>query len=265
MSEELEGLRGLTEIGRGGFGVVFKAVETDLGRTVAVKLLPTLVDEAATRRFERERLALGAMSTHPHIITIHRSGRAPDGRPYLVMEFCEQGSIADELERTGPLPWPRATELGVKLAGALETAHRAGIVHRDIKPANVLVSNLGEPKLADFGIARMDGAPETQSATITASLAHAAPEIIAGRRPDARSDVYGLGSTLYEFLAGVPAFVDATDESMLPILNRIARDPMPPFPPQVAVPPAVEAVIRQAMAKEPADRPASAAEFGHLL
>jgi branched-chain amino acid transport system substrate-binding protein len=204
------------------------------------------------------------MSGHPHIVTVHRSGRTTDDRPFLVMEFCDQGSLGDQIERSGPLPWQRATEIAVKAAGALETAHRAGIVHRDIKPANILLSNLNEPKLADFGIARMEGAPETQSATITASLAHAAPEVLDGERPDARSDVYSLASTLYELLTGSPAFVQPGDASMLPIVTRIARDPVPPLSP-AGVPPAVAEVVVRSMAKNPAERPATAAEFGRLL
>ena len=260
----IEGLDDLIEIGRGGFGVVYRATETELGRRVAVKMLPPLLDEGAQRRFDRERLALGAMSGHPHIVTVHRSGRTDDEQPYLVMEFCERGSIGDELERTGPLPWRRSTEIVVKLAGALETAHRAGIIHRDIKPANVLVSNLNEPKLADFGIARVDGAPETQSSSITASLAHAAPEVLDGRRPDARSDIYSLASTLFELLTGAPAFVQPGDDSMLPILTRIARNPVPTISPATAPPPVVDIVTR-AMSKRPEDRPATAAEFGLLL
>lgn len=261
----IEGLDDFVEIGRGGFGVVYRATETELGRQVAVKVLPPLLEEGAQRRFDRERLALGAMSGHPHIVTIHRSGRTEeDAQPFLVMEYCERGSIGDEMERSGPLTWPRATEIVVKLAGALETAHRAGIVHRDIKPANVLVSNLDEPKLADFGIARVDGAPETQSTSITASLAHAAPEVLSGKRPDARSDVYSLASTLYELLTGVPAFVRPGDDSMLPILNRIALDPVPLLPSATA-PSAVADVVTRAMAKEPEDRPATAAEFGRML
>lgn len=260
----VEGLTEMVEIGRGGFGVVYRATESDLGRTVAVKVLPPLLDEAATRRFDRERMALGALSGHPHIITVHRSGKTADHQPFLVMEFCDRGSIGDELAARGPIPWTRAVDLVIKLAGGLETAHRAGIIHRDIKPANILLSNLGEPKLADFGIARMAGGPETQSATITASLAHAAPEVLGGTRPDARSDVYSLASTLFELLTGQAAFVDPNDESMLPILTRVAQSPVPPIDRAVAPGP-IAAVITRAMAKQPDLRPATALDFGRQL
>ena len=254
----------MVEIGRGGFGVVYRAVEAELGRTVAVKVLPPLVGEDAQRRFERERLALGSLSGHPHIVNIHRSGRTADDEPYLVMEFCQQGSMADQLEVAGPVPWPRATALAIQVAGGLETAHRAGIVHRDIKPANILLSNLGEPKLADFGIARMHGGHETRSGTITASLAHAAPEVLGAERPDARSDVYGLASTLYELLTGAPAFVRPGDESFIQIMARVTSEPLPAMDRQVAPPP-VANVVAAAMVKDPASRIPSAEAFGAAL
>lgn len=261
---DVEGVKGLHEIGRGGFGVVYRATETDLNREVAVKLLPPQLDENARNRFDRERRSLGALSGHPHIVAIHRSGRTAEHEPFLVMEFCQRGSISDELETAGTISWTRAVDLAVKLAGALETAHRAGIVHRDIKPANVLLSNLGEPKLADFGIARIEGAPETRSASITASIAHAAPEVLDGQRPDARSDVYSLASTVYEIISGRPPFVHGDEESMLPILNRIAQAPVPPLAPQAA-PPAVAAALTRAMAKSPESRPQTARQFGEWL
>lgn len=254
----------MVEIGRGGFGVVYRAVEAELGRTVAVKVLPPLRGDDAQRRFERERLALGSLSGHPHIVNVHRSGRTDDDEPFLVMEFCQQGSMADRLEATGPIPWPRATTLAIQIAGGLETAHRAGIVHRDIKPANILLSNLGEPKLADFGIARMHGGHETRSGTITASLAHAAPEILGAERPDARSDVYGLASTLYELLTGAPAFVRPEDESFIQIMARITSEPPPAMDGRL-VPAPVASVVAAAMAKDPSGRTPTAGAFGAAL
>ena len=254
----------MVEIGRGGFGVVYRAVEAELGRAVAVKVLPPLLGEDAQLRFERERLALGSLSGHPHIVNIHRSGRTADDEPYLVMEFCQQGSMADQLEAAGPVPWPRATALAIQVAGGLETAHRAGIVHRDIKPANILLSNLGEPKLADFGIARMHGGHETRSGTVTASLAHAAPEILGAERPDARSDVYGLASTLYELLTGAPAFVRPDDESFIQIMARVTSEPLPAMDRQL-VPAPVANVVAAAMVKDPSARIPSAEAFGAAL
>jgi serine/threonine-protein kinase PknK len=258
------GIGGATEIGRGGFGTVYRADEIELGRTVAVKVLSGNLDEAGRVRFDRERRAMGTLSGHPNIVTVYRSGYTTVDNAYLVMEYLAPGSLSGRLEAYGPLSWPEVLTLGVQLAGALETAHRAGVLHRDIKPGNILLSNLGSAKLCDFGIARLQGAFETRSATVTASLAHAPPEVVNGQRPDARSDVYSLASTLYELVTGHPPFVQPTDESMMQILIRIGRDPVPRGDAQ-QLPAPMFAAISAAMAKEPADRPATAEAFGELL
>ncbi|MGZ6979453.1 MAG: serine/threonine-protein kinase, partial [Acidimicrobiia bacterium] len=145
------GYGNLVEIGRGGFGVVYRAEQADVHRVVAIKILSGY-DEDARRRFDREREAMGILSSHPNIVTVYASGFAGD-YPYLVMEYLDRGSVADELAH-GPMSWREAIDIGVKLSGALQAAHSAGILHRDVKPENVLVSAYGEPKLADFGIAR---------------------------------------------------------------------------------------------------------------
>ena len=261
------GIAGITdavEIGAGGFGVVYKAVEADLGRTVAIKVLSGNLDEGARYRFERERRAMGRLSGHPNIVTIYRGGYTAAGSAYLVMEFLERGSLADQLNERGPVAWVDALAYGVQLAGALETSHQAGVLHRDIKPANILLSRLGTTKLCDFGIARLQGALETKSTVVTASLGHAPPDIISGHRPDARSDVYSLASTIYELVAGAPAFVRVTDESIVPIIARIAQEPLPILDEGRLPTPAMRA-IDQAMSKEPDDRPSTAKEFAELL
>ncbi len=261
---EIPGISDAMEIGRGGFGVVYRAVEADLGRTVAVKILSGNLDEAGRIRFDRERRAMGTLSGHPNIVTIYRSGYTPAGNAYLVMEYLLRGSLAGRIRAHGPIPWPEVLALGIQLSGALETSHRAGVLHRDIKPGNILLSNLGSAKLCDFGIARLQGAPETQSAVFTASLAHAPPDVVNGLRPDARSDVYSLASTLYELITGRPPFVRPSDESMVPILARINQDPVPPWP-EAGLPAPLFRVIEQAMAKDPNDRPPTALAFGQML
>ena len=260
----IAGITEATEIGAGGFGVVYRAVEEDLGRTVAVKVLSGNLDESAQYRFERERRAMGRLSGHPNIVTIYRGGYTAAGNAFLVMEFLDRGSLADRLTTAGPLGWEEALKFGVQLSGALETSHRAGVLHRDIKPGNILLSSLGNAKLCDFGIARLQGAPETKSSVVTASLAHAPPDIVSGARPDARSDVYSLASTLFELVAATPPFVRPDDESMVPILARIARDPVPQLP-ETQLPAPVYEVIQRAMAKDPDDRPDTAVELGTLL
>lgn len=260
---EVPGCEEPVEIGRGGFGVVYRAYQRSMNRTVAVKLV-TGLDEDARLRFERERRALGSVSTHPNIVTVYDSGTSTTGRPYLVMEYLEAGSLAGRLARRGPLPWQDVTRIGVQLAGALETAHRAGVLHRDLKPENVLVSPYG-PKLADFGIARVDGGAETQTGMVVATLTHAAPEVLAGHRASVLSDVYGLGSTLFTLVAGRPPFLSSDEDySLAPLIVRISSQPVPDLRP-LGVPDPVCRVIERALAKQAFDRQQSAAALGREL
>lgn len=251
-------------VGRGGFGVVYAARDVRFSRDVAIKLLVGSYDATAAARFARECRAAGALSGHPHIVVVHDSGTTEDDQPYLVMELLPGGSLSHRVAHQGPLPWPLAIGLGVKLAGALETAHQAGVLHRDVKPENVLFSAYGEPKLVDFGIATVRGGYETKSSSISASLGHAAPEILSGSRASVASDVYALGSTLFQLLTGTPAFFSDADESLYPVLLRIASEPVPDLRLR-GVPDAVASVIEDAMAKQPEDRPASALALAQRL
>jgi serine/threonine protein kinase len=260
----IEGITEAVEIGRGGFGVVYRARQPALHRTVAVKLVAVGVLDARSReRFERELHAMGTLSGHPNIVTIYDSGFAANGRPFIVMDYMAGGSVADRLTR-GQLHWQEAVTIGIKVSAALETAHRAGVLHRDIKPENVLISQYGEAKLGDFGIARVQGTPETRTGMVTASMSHASPEILSGGRPSISSDVYALGSTLYSMIAGSPAFFRETDESLVPMITRIAVDPVPDLR-SWGVPDEVCRVIERSMAKDPAQRFESAAQFGRAL
>ena len=253
----------LIEIGRGGFGQVYRASQPAFGRVVAVKVLNE-IDEATERRFERERKALGLVSHHPHIPQVFASGFTSDRRPYLAMEFMEGGSLSDKIVDEGPLPWADSVEVAIKIAGALETAHGVGVLHRDLKPENILLSSFGEPQLADFGIATVQGGTQTRSGVITASVAFASPEILDGKRATIASDVYSLGATLHTLITGDPPFSKDTDESLLAVMMRISRDPAPDLRAN-GVPDAVWAVIERSMAKDPAARPPTAAEFGREL
>lgn len=252
------------EVGRGGFAVVYEAHQTALNRTVAVKILGAQVrDDRVRLRFERECVAMGRLSDHPHIVTVFDAGFGPAGQPYILMDFMPGGTLAGRVAR-GPMDWREAVATGVKLAAALEMAHRAGVLHRDIKPENVLLSAYGEPELGDFGIARLQGGPETRTGTLTASIAHAAPELLAGEPPSVQTDLYALGSTLFVVLSGTSAFVRDTDESVLPALARIASEPVPDLR-GYGVPDAVAAVVERLMAKDPAERFTSALELARHL
>ncbi len=261
----IEGLQDPVEIGVGGFATVYKAYQPAFRRTVAVKVLAALnLDDAAKERFERECQAMGSLSEHPNIVTVYGAGFTTSGRPYLVMAYLPGGALAERLEKSGRMSWQEATLIGVHLAGALETAHRAEIIHRDIKPGNVLMSQYGDAQLTDFGIARISGGHETRSGVITASMAHAPPEVLDGQRPSILADVYSLGSTIFELMYGAPAFQVEGDESMVPMLRRILTEPPPDLRP-FGVPDAICRVIERAMAKEPGDRQQSALELGREL
>ena len=224
----IEGYEDAAVVGRGGYAVVYRARQRSFNRTVAVKVLSVVdLDEAAKRRFDRERAAIGALSGHPNIVTVYDSGFTGAGVPYLAMEYLARGSLADQLSQSGPRRWQDVLALGVRLAGALETAHRMGVLHRDIKPENVLMSNFGEPKLADFGIAHVVGGPETRSGSIELSVLHAPPEVVDGKTASNASDVYGLASTLFTLVHGRPPFFHEDDESLIPLLLRIATAPLP--------------------------------------
>lgn len=251
-------------MGRGAAGTIWRAWQGSLAREVAVKVVDTAVDPVAAERFARECRAVGGLSGHPYVIPVFEAGVLDDGRPYLTMPFLAGGSLADASAARGALPWMEVAEVGVKMSSALHAAHAAGVLHRDIKPENILVSAYEEPVLADFGIARLEQASLTRTGTMVATPLHAAPEILAGQPASAASDVYGLGSTLHRLLAGRPAFWAPTDESLVPLLARVASQPPPDLRP-AGVPDAVAAVVERAMAKEPGGRPGSALELGQAL
>ncbi len=150
------------EVGRGGGGVVYRCQQKSLGRSVAIKVLASDLDDDDRERFLREGYAMGALSGHPNIVNILQVGVTENGRPFIVMPYHARGSLADRVRREGRIAWPEALRIGVKLCGALETAHRTGTLHRDIKPANVLVNDYGEPQLSDFGTARIAGGYKTR-------------------------------------------------------------------------------------------------------
>lgn len=258
----IDDLADAVEVGAGGFGTVYKARQESLRRDVAVKMVANTVKDRKVRiRFEREIQAMGMLSGHPNIVTVYDSGFTAGGQPYILMDFMDQGSLGDRLHDKGPVPYADVLQIMVKVCGALETAHQAGILHRDLKPENILVSAYGEPKLGDFGIARLKGGPETGTSSLTASIEHVAPELLEAKPPDAASDLYALGSTMFKLLTGEAAFVHKTDESIVPALARIRDQPVPDLR-QRGIPPPVATVVELAMAKTRAERFTSAAEMG---
>ncbi|MEV6274531.1 protein kinase [Nocardia sp. NPDC051832] len=258
------GLSGAVEIGRGGFGVVYRCLQVALERVVAVKVLSSEIDDESRERFLREEQAMGRLSGHPNIVDILQVDVTASGMPIIVMPYCTHGSFEQLIRDQGPLTWSDSMRAGVKLAGAIESAHRAGILHRDVKPANVLLSAYGEPQLTDFGIARIPGGFRTSSSLITGSPAFTAPEVLKGDEPTVRSDVYSLGATLFALLTGHAAFERQAGEKVVAQFLRITTQPVPDLRDQ-DIPADVAAAIEAAMSGDPLERPESAYAFGELL
>lgn len=254
------GFTAATEIGRGGFGVVYRCTQQALDRTVAVKILTGEATEENRERFVREQRAMGRLTGHPNIVPVLEAGVTDGGRLYLVTPYYASGSLDNRIRRFGPLSAAEALQLGVKIAGALESAHRAGIVHRDVKPGNILLTDYGEPTLTDFGIAQIAGGFRTAEGTVTGSPAYTAPEVLEGSTPTPAADVYGLGATLFSALTGHAAFERRTGEKIVTQFLRITTQPVPDLR-EHGIAGDITALVETAMNRDPRARPA-AARFG---
>jgi len=250
----------LREIGSGGFATVYLAFDAAFHRRVAIKVI-NLSEADSAKDFRREAKMMGQLSGHAHVITPYRSGTTTDGRPYLVMEYVDGGSLDDLIQRRGPIPWPEAIDLILPIADALEFAHRKSVLHRDVKPANILVAD-DTTKLTDFGISYGASEAITQ-ATITP--AHAPPELFAGglNRTDHRSDLYSLASTLFTLVAGRAPFgpADPATDSMAAYYQRIQHNAVP----LISGADGLNSFLQRAMAKDPNHRPADASVFTQQL
>ena len=256
------GFHDAVEVGRGGFGAVFRCLQVGLARVVAVKLMTSdFADDKP--RFVREQQAMGQLTGHPNIVPLLQVGQTARGLPFLVMQFCAQGCWQQRIASLGVLQEDEVLRVGVKIAGALESAHQMGILHRDVKPANILLTDYGEPAICDFGIARTTAGFRTATGLLVGSPAYTAPEILGGEAPSPASDVYGLGASLFTALTGHVAFQERVGEQVVAQFVRITSEPIPDLR-QRGIGDDVAAVIEQAMARSPADRP-SARELGHQL
>src|SRR6201997_1934582 len=209
---EADGYYDAEPVGRGGFGVVYRCNEPSLDRVVAVKVLSSDPDDVDVEHFNREQRSMGRVSGHPNIVPVLHSGLTFAGRPYIVMQYHRRDTLGAWIRGQGPLGVREALEIGVRLAGALETAPRAGVLHRDVKPSNVLLTAYGEPQLGDFGIARMAGGRETSSQRVVGSLAYVAPELFEGAAVSVAADVYGLAATVFTVISGDPPFTVRSGE-----------------------------------------------------
>ena len=264
LDELIPGFSDLTEIGRGASGVVYRARQDRLDRAVALKVLDVGPDDReARRRFERELEITVRLGAHPSIVQVLDAGQTRDGRPYLAMELYDQGSVADRVARHGPLSPAEASALGSPVADALATAHAAGILHRDVKPQNILLSPFG-PALADFGIARISTQLDRTDSLDHFTPWHAAPEVLAGQAPTERSDLYSLASTLFTVVTGRPPFAGPSGESLLSFERRVLTAPIPRLPDGDGTA-LLQAILDDALARDPADRPATAADLATAL
>lgn len=251
------------DLGRGAQGAVLQARDTRSGVSVALKVLTSTADKVR-RRFLREGQALASLR-HPHILAVREVVEAPS--PLLVVDLVDGSSLQARLDAEGPLPPAEAAAIACKLALAVDYAHQVGVLHRDLKPDNVLLAG-GEPVLVDFGLARLTDPDEhtrvTEEGQVLGTPGYWPPEQAAGERePDARSDVYGLGATLYALLTGGPPF---HAETLMEALAQVARAaPEPPSRRRPGVPPALDAVVLRCLEKEPADRYPTARALAHDL
>ena len=265
----------VSPIGAGGMGEVYKARDTRLDRTVAIKVLPShlTANPDLKARFEREAKAISGLQ-HPNICVLHDVG-AQDGVDFLVMEYLEGETLAERISRK-PLTQDEVLKIGIEVADALDRAHHSGIIHRDLKPGNIMLTKSGA-KLMDFGLAKpiafagsqtgvpafsaaatltTPQSPITMAGTVVGTVQYMSPEQIQGQEADARSDIFAFGAVLYEMLTGKKPF---EGKSQLSVASAILeKDPEPISTLQPLTPPALEQLVRTCLAKEPDERLQSA-------
>ncbi|MCS5713398.1 serine/threonine protein kinase [Herbiconiux sp. CPCC 205716] len=258
----LPGFTPVRVLGSGGFADVFLFEQNMPRRQVAVKvMLPEVVDEQVRRMFQVEADLMAGLSAHPSILTIYEAGVSSDGRPYLVMELCS--SSLGRRYRQEPLPVAQVLRIGVKIAGALHTAHQQGVLHRDVKPSNILVTAYGAPVLSDFGIAQSTRGRSAAVDAVGLSVPWSAPEVVTEEtRGTIASEVWGLSATLYSLLAGRSPFEvpGVTSPSSSELSARIVKAKPSPIG-RSDVPASLERALLRGLSKRPGDRPGSALEL----
>jgi serine/threonine-protein kinase len=255
-----------SELGRGAMGVVYKATDSVLERTVAVKTVNITLEreyaEKYEQRFYQEAKAAGGLN-HPNIVTIHDVGKAGDV-VFMAMEYIEGVELRTLIGEGRPLRVAQAVSIAAQVAEGLAYAHQRGVVHRDVKPANIMVVANGPVKITDFGIARMRGSGDlTQTGTLLGSPKYMSPEQVIGKRADQRSDIFSLGVILYEMLCGTAPF---NGENVTALMYQIVNF-VPPAPSSInsAVPPMLDLIVAKMLAKPLEGRYQDAAELARDL
>jgi serine/threonine protein kinase len=251
------------KLGEGGMGVVYKAEDTTLERSVALKFLADhlMNDEEAKKRFLREAKAAAALH-HPNICPVYEIAEA-DGKTFISMAYIEGETLEDKIAK-GPLAIREALEIGQQIAKGLQAAHEKAIVHRDIKPANIMISKDGQVTIMDFGLARLTEASRlTKVDTAMGTVAYMSPEQAQGMEVDSRSDIWALGCVLYEMVAGQRPFQGQYDQALL--YEIVQEQPAPLTGLRTAVPMELEFIVGKCLAKDRKDRTATAQEVGREL
>ena len=255
----------LEPLGRGAMGIVYKAQDPTIQRLVAIKTISQLATDPDSTQEFRTRLAIEAQAagrlSHPHIVTIYDVGETDDDRtPYVVMEYLAGPSLQKKLSASGgKLPWQEALQLTCGLARALHYAHGQGIIHRDIKPSNILFTEEGIPKIADFGIARLNLSEATLPGHVLGTPAYMSPEQLNGEPIDGRSDLFSLGVMLYAMLTGHRPFQG--NSAMTVSYKVVHGDPVPVSALNCALPPDLDYILSRLLAKHPSDRYSDGEEF----
>jgi serine/threonine protein kinase len=256
----LPGFSYVRVLGSGGFADVFLYEQNLPRRQVAVKvMLAEVVTSQVRQMFQAEANLMAQLSTHPSILTVYQASVSADGRPYLVMELCS--AAIGQRYRSEPLPVPTVLSIGIRIASAVETAHRAGVLHRDIKPSNILTTVYGHPVLSDFGIAATLGEADITEA-IGLSIPWSAPEVLLDETSGTiASEVWALGATIYSLLAGRSPFeVPGKENTSAELISRITRG-RPHSMDRPDVPPRLINVLERAMSKKPNSRQHSVLEL----
>lgn len=253
----------LAEAGHGSMGNVYKARDRETGETVALKLLKPEIasDQAMIERFKNE-LLYARKITHKNVCRVHEFNRI-GGIAYTSMEFVEGESLRSVLNRFGGLPPRKATDLAVQICSGLQEAHAQGIVHRDLKPENVMIDTQGNVKIMDFGIARSMEAVTRLTGSMVGTPAYMAPEQVAGKPVDYRTDIYALGLILYEVFTGKPAF--HAENAVAVALKQMRESPTPPHEIEPAIPVFIERAILKCLEKDPSKRFQSVKELKEIL
>ena len=256
-------------LGAGGAAEVFLAHDKVLNRTVALKVLDRRLtfEGSFASRFEREA-CLAASLSHPNVVTVYDLGKTESGSPYIAMECVGGGTLKDLFEAEGPLEARHAARLALEISCALEEAHRRGLIHRDIKPQNVLLTDGGEAKVTDFGVAKVTEATSlTEPGALVGSVYYLSPEQAAGQALTPRSDLYSLGIVLYEALSGTRPFeAESWEEGPLAVATkRLTQDPEPLRDRAPDVPPWLEQATMRLLARDPDERFADATELAEVL